>query len=127
MPVSAYLGFVLLISLNTAAAAQHPPRGIAGPRPVGLLSVAARGPLRQSVALDSVRRDIPPTHWKEGALIGGIGAGLSLALLASSVCQHSESGGDCGGAFSAGFLVGGVLGGLVGALIGGQVPKAEDP
>jgi hypothetical protein len=127
MPVSAYLGFVLLISLSTTAGAQHAARGIAGPRPAGLLSVAARGPLRQSLALDSVRRDIPPTHWEEGALIGGISAGLGLALLASGFCRDSDSGGDCGGAFSAGFLVGDVLGGLVGALIGGQVPKAEDP
>jgi hypothetical protein len=127
MPVSACLGFVLFITLTTAAGAQHPPMVIAGPRPAGLLSVAARGPLRQPLAFDSVRWDISPTHWKEGALIGGIGAGLGLALLASGFCRDSDNGGDCGGAFSAGFLVGGVLGGLVGALIGGQVPKAEDP
>jgi hypothetical protein len=127
MPVSACLGFVLLLTLTATAGAQHPPWGIAGPRPAGLLSVAAQGPLRQSLAPDSVWRDIPATHWKEGAVIGGVSAGLGLALLASGFCRDSESGGDCGGAFSAGFLVGAVLGGVVGALIGGQVPKAEDP
>ncbi len=127
MPVSACLGFVLLITLATTAGAQHPPRGIAGPRPAGLLGVAARGPLRQPLALDSVWRSVPPTHWKEGALIGGVSAGLGLALFASAFCRDSDNGGDCGGAFSAGFLVGGVAGGLLGALIGGQVPKADDP
>ena len=127
MPASAYLGLVLLITLNAAAGAQHPPLGIAGPRPSGLLGVAARGPLRQSLTFDSVRRDIPPTHWKAGALIGGMSAGVGLALLASGFCRSSDNGGDCGGAFTAGFLTGGVVGGLVGALIGGQVPKAEAP
>ena len=127
MPVSACLGFALLITLTTAAGAQDPPRGIAGPRPAGLLSVGARGPLRQPLALDSVWRSVPPTHWKEGALIGGVSAGLGLAFFASALCRNSDSAGDCGGAFNAGFLLGGVLGGLVGALIGGQVPKAEDP
>jgi hypothetical protein len=127
MPASAYLGLVLLIILNTAAGAQRPSMGIAGPRPSGLLGVAAWGPLRQSLTLDSVRRDIPPTHWKEGALIGGMSAGVGLAFLGSEFCRSSDNGGNCGGAFTAGFLVGGVLGGLVGALIGGQVPKAEDP
>jgi hypothetical protein len=127
MQSSVYLGFVLLVSLNTAAGAQHAPRGIAGPKPSALLGVVARGPLRQSLALDSVRRDIQPTHWKEGALIGGVSLGLGMAVLASGVCRNWDGGGDCGGTFTLGLLAGGVLGGLVGALIGGQFPKAEDP
>lgn len=125
MQASAYFGFVLLITLNTAAGAQNTPSGIPGPRPSALLGVAARGPLRQSLALDSVRRDIQPTHWKEGALIGGVSVGLGMAILASGFCGYSDNGGDCGGTFTAGLLAGGVLGGLVGALIGGQFPKAE--
>lgn len=126
MQASAYLGFVLLITLNTAAGAQHAPRGIAGPGPSELLGVVARGPLRQPLALDSVWRDIQPTHWKEGALIGGVSVGLGMAILASGFCRNSDTAGDCGGTFTLGFLAGGVLGGLVGALIGGQFPKAEE-
>jgi hypothetical protein len=127
MQASAYLGFVLLISLNTGAGAQHAPTGIAGPGPSALLGAAVRGPLRQSLVPDSVWRDIQPTHWKEGALIGGVSVGLGMAILASGFCRSSDNGGDCGGTFTLGLLAGGVLGGLVGALIGGQFPKAEDP
>jgi len=126
MQASAYFGFVLLITLNTAAGAQQAPMDIAGPRPSALLGVAARGPLRQSLALDSVQRDIQPTHWKEGALIGGVSVGLGMAILANGFCRSSDNGGDCGGTFTMGLLAGGVLGGLVGALIGGQFPKAEE-
>jgi hypothetical protein len=127
MQAPVYLGFVLLVSLNTAAGAQLAPTGIAGPGPSGLLGAAPRGPLRQSLALDSVWRDIQPTHWKEGTLIGGVGVGLGMAILASGFCRSSDGGGNCGDTFTAGLVAGGVLGALVGMFIGGQFPKVEDP
>jgi hypothetical protein len=123
---SARLGLLLLLALPTGAGAQHAPIGIAGPRSSEVLGVVARGPLRRSLTLDSVRRDIRPTHWKKGALIGGVVTGLGLALLVDGFCRDSDT--DCqGGAVPMALLAGGVFGGLVGALIGGQFPKAEDP
>jgi hypothetical protein len=126
MPSSARLSFVLLMTLTTGAGAQHGPIGIAGPRPSEVRGVVARGPLRQSLAVDSVRREIRPTHWKNGALIGGVVTGLGLLLLVDGFCRGSDS--ECaGGPVPQALLVGGVIGGLFGALIGGQFPKAEDP
>jgi hypothetical protein len=92
-----------------------------------ILGVAARGPLQQAFVVDSVRREIPPTYWKEGALIGGVVTGLGLALLIDGFGRSSDAADDCGGALAGGFLSGGVMGGVIGALIGGQFPKAEDP
>jgi hypothetical protein len=82
--------------------------------------------LGQPLAPDSLPRDIPPTHWKEGALIGGLSVGVGLAVLADGLCS-SDSGGSCGGAATGGFLLGGLIGGVTGALIGGQFPKESEP
>lgn len=124
MPAIPRLVFLLLMSITTAAGAQHAPHRIAGPTASEVLGVAARGPLRQSLAVDSVRREIRPTQWKKGALIGGLAAGLGFVVLMDRVCRGSDTG--CGGSVTPhAFLAGGVLGGLVGALIGAQVPKAE--
>jgi hypothetical protein len=90
------------------------------------LSAVPRGPLQQPFALDSVRHRIRPTHWKEGAFIGGLTTGLGLALFLDSFCRGSESSGDCAGAFTGGLVLGGLIGGVVGGLIGGQFPKAPD-
>ncbi len=117
------LALLLVMTLTTAAGAQHAP--IAGPRPSQVLAVAAQGPLRQPLAIDSVRRDIRPTHWKKGALIGGITIGLGLALSAMAWCNADSPCGE--GAVPFSFLAGGAVGGLIGALIGGQFPKEEDP
>lgn len=125
MPAPAQFGFLLLITITTAASAQQGSTRIAGPGPSPVLGVAARGPLQQSFVLDSVRRDIRPTRWKEGALIGGLVTGLGLALVMDGLCSSDT--GNCGGALAGGFLAGGLLGGIVGALIGGQFPKADDP
>jgi hypothetical protein len=125
MASSARLSFVLLMTLTTAAGAQHPPIAIAGPRPSEVFGIGSRGPLRQSFAPDSVRREIRPTHWKEGALIGGVVTGLGLVLWVNALC--SDSGTDCGDAVPLALLGGGLVGGVVGALIGGQFPKTEDP
>jgi len=125
MPSPARLCLVVLMTLTTAAGAQHAPTGIAGPRPSEVFGAASRGPLRQSFAPDSVRRDIRPTHWKQGALIGGVVTGLGLALWVNGLCRDSDQ--DCKGAFPAALVAGGLAGGLVGALIGGQFPKTAAP
>jgi hypothetical protein len=125
MAVPARLGFLLLMALPTAAAAQHTPIGMAGPRPSEVFGVVARGPLRHSFALDSVRREIRPTQWKKGALIGGVVTGLGFAVWFNGVCGSSDQ--DCRGAIPAALVGGGLVGALVGALVGGQFHKAEDP
>jgi hypothetical protein len=126
MPACTRLSFLLLMALTTGAGAQHAPTRIAGPQPSEVLGEASRGPLRQSSAPDSVRREVRATHWKTGALIGGVVTGLGFALLIDGFCRSSDTG--CGGgAAPQALLVGGVLGGLVGALVGGQMPKGEDP
>lgn len=121
------LPLVLLLISPVVAVAQQALGGIPGPAPSEVLSVTARGPLRESLAVDSVRREIHPTHWKEGGLIGGITVGLGLGLVVEALCQDSEIAGDCRGALAGGVLVGGLAGGVVGALIGSLFPKGEDP
>jgi hypothetical protein len=114
---------ILLLALPVAAAAQDAPARIAGPAPTQLLAGAPHGPLRQPLATDSVQPRIRPTHWKEGALVGGVVVGIGFALWFDAFCRSMEGGSDCGGASTGGFLLGGVLGGLTGMLIGGQIPK----
>jgi len=125
------LQLVLLLLLLISPIGLKAPRSsshITGPSPSPLIiRPHARWGMEQQLALDSVPREIRPTHWKEGALVGGLSLGLGLALLADGFCRSSDSGGSCGGATTAGFLLGGVLGGVIGALIGGQFPKDPDP
>jgi len=69
---------------------------------------------------DSTR--IPPTHWRQGALIGGGALGLLGALTFVSLCSYD---GPCHNPalFAAGgFALFGLVGFGVGALIGGQFP-----
>jgi hypothetical protein len=76
---------------------------------------------------DSVQRRIEPTHWQEGALVGGVVGGVLGGLLGHALCGLSdEYGKDCTGTTVGGFLVGAVLLGFPGALIGGQFPKRRD-
>jgi hypothetical protein len=126
VPPAVLSTLLLLLTLTTTAEAQDAPLGVRGPRAAQVWSAVPRGPLHQAFAPDSVRHRVRPTHWKEGALIGGLAAGVGLALVGDALCRGSDAAGDCGGALTAGFLVGGVMGGFVGMLIGGQVPKDED-
>jgi hypothetical protein len=90
-------------------------------------------PLRIGEPPDTVVRQIKPTHWKEGGLVGALVVGVLGAWFGSEICKVAEDG-DSG---CAGLIVGGALGGagtgfLIGALIGGQFPKhpekaAESP
>jgi hypothetical protein len=73
--------------------------------------------------VDTVVRDIKPTHWKEGGIIGGLALGAAGGLLGSAFCGDSDVGGSCTGLIVGGALGGAVLGFLTGALVGGQFPK----
>jgi hypothetical protein len=117
---------LLLLILTTSSEAQGAVPGVRGPRPSQILSVVPRGPLHQAFVPDSVRHRIRPTYWKQGAFIGGLTAGLGLALFIAGLCHDSDTSNNCGSALTGGFLVGGVIGGVSGALIGGQFPQDED-
>jgi hypothetical protein len=125
MPMPAFLTLLLVLTMTSISAAQDAPSRVLGPQPSQVRSAVLLAPPQQSVSVDSVRRQIRPTHWKEGALVGGLVTGLGLALLIDAFC-NSDSGGNCGGAVSRGLLGGGAVGGVVGALIGGQFPKSEE-
>jgi hypothetical protein len=117
---------VLFLTFPPAAGSQTPSSVIDGPRPTALLAARATGPLRQPFSVDSLPREVHPTHWKEGALVGGAAGGIAFAILMNALCR-SNVGGDCGGYAIGGFLVGGFIGGFAGMLIGGQFPKDEWP
>ena len=124
MPMSAVPAILLLLTLTSTAGAQGVPSRIVGPQPSQVRGAVLRGPMQKAFSVDSVRRQIRPTYWKQGALVDGIVTGLGLALLIDGLCS-SDWGGNCGGAVTGGLLGGGVVGGVVGALIGGQFPKSE--
>jgi hypothetical protein len=92
-----------------------------------LYAVPSRGPLSPGSLIgeqsDTVARQIRPTYWKEGGIVGALAAGAFLGWLAHGFCNYSESGGGCTGALVGGALGGGLIGFLTGALIGGQFPK----
>ena len=92
-----------------------------------LYAVPSRGPLSPGSLIgeqsDTVARQIRPTYWKEGGIVGALAAGTFLGWLAHGFCNYSESGGGCTGALVGGALGGGLIGFLTGALIGGQFPK----
>ena len=119
---------MLLVGLalgSTPASGQAP---VPGPLPSVLFSNPMPAPLRIAglgVPADSVQRDIRPTHWKEGALVGGLVGAVGGILLGRFVCGLDESNRSC-----AGYTVGGAVGGaallaIIGALIGGQFPKGD--
>lgn len=102
------------------AAGQAAPRG---PAASVLFHDVARGPLSADWSVapgDSVVRDIRPTYWKEGALVGGLLGFVGGFLLGSAVC---ESGTSC---MTSAIIGGGLLLLIPGALIGGQFRKGGD-
>jgi uncharacterized membrane protein YeaQ/YmgE (transglycosylase-associated protein family) len=69
---------------------------------------------------------IQPTHWKEGALIGGVLGLIPGALLGHAICENSEDpDANCTVWTILGGLGGAILLGFPGALIGGQFPKHQ--
>jgi hypothetical protein len=117
--------FILFTWHTQAAVAQRAQALIEPPRPSPVRAAFTRSPLAGGIAGDSAQDDIPPTRWKEGALIGGLTAGVGLASFFGALCRGSEGSQDCSGTFAAGFVLGAVLGGTIGALIGGQIPKED--
>lgn len=77
---------------------------------------------------DTVPRQIKPTYWKEGGIIGAIMAGSFLAYLFHGLCASSDSSApSCAGALVGGIVMGGGLGFISGALVGGQFDKNPKP
>jgi hypothetical protein len=118
---------LLLISLIAWAS---PAAGQAvswGPRTSVLLINVARGPLSvdwSAESQDTVTRDIRPTHWKEGALVGALVGAAGGALVGVWACGMSdEIGKDCTGTTILAGVGGAVLMAIPGALVGGQFPK----
>jgi len=113
---------VVLLLLIGLTAWTSPAAGQVGPRGAAasvLVRDVAPGPLSAgwpAQARDSVVRDIRPTYWKEGALVGGL-AGAVAGLVLSSACEM--------GCMTAAILGGGLLLVLPGALIGGQFRKGD--
>ena len=99
-----------------------------GPVP-SVLTSAARGQLRNTnlrQAGDTVQRDIRPTYWKEGALIGGLIGIAGGAVVGLVACSYSdEVGKSCIGSAALGALGGALVLAVPGALIGGQMHKGE--
>ncbi len=115
---------VLSLAGASEARAQTPPSPPAGS---ALFDPGVRGPLAPhglGETADTLHRDIGPTYWQEGALIGaGVGA-LGGLLVGQFICEQSESR-SCGTARVTAVLVSAALLALPGALIGGQFSKHE--
>lgn len=115
----------LLFVVPATASAQRPAGLMPHPSPLFAVRLDRRAAPFNSDATDGTRIDpIPPTHWQEGAIVGGVVVGLLGASIAGGLCGMSEvSDTNCTGSTIAGFFVGALVGGSVGALIGGQFPK----
>lgn len=73
----------------------------------------ALGPAQFSARVDSARRHIRPTYWKEGGLIGGVVGGVGGGLWFHSLC-----GKGC-------VVASALLLAIPGTFIGGQFRKPE--
>jgi hypothetical protein len=77
---------------------------------------------------DTVPRQIRPTHWVEGGIVGAVALGAFGIWFGNEICQKTDAGGEPGCTAKAvvgGGILGGGLGFLIGALIGGQFPKGS--
>ncbi len=100
------------------------------PQASALWSGADRGPLTRPFAAAGedtgahAPAEVRPTHWKKGAIIGGIVVGALGGTLVGGLCGMSDDPDHtCTGAVLGGAVVGALVGGILGALIGGQFPK----
>jgi hypothetical protein len=80
--------------------------------------------LRSREPSDTVARQIRPTYWKEGGLVGGVASSILVGLFAQGMCAYAEGNTrNCGLSLITGALLGGGVGFGLGALVGGQFPK----
>jgi hypothetical protein len=109
---------------STRADAQAPVSRLV---PSLVISNATPGPLRTPGLIapaDSIDRDIRPTYWKEGALVGGLSGAAAGTVLGLVICRNSEElGKNCAGSAVAGGLISALVLAIPGALIGGQMQK----
>jgi hypothetical protein len=104
------LALLSLLALPASASAQAPR---IAPRPSIVFA-------QSTLTVTSRPANLPETHWKTGAIIGGVGLGVLGAVAMQGVCETESC---ATGAAIGGFLIGGFIGGITGALIGGQIPK----
>ena len=126
LPIGYALGLVPFVGLAAQTARPAwPPLSQSSP---SRYASSAVGPLRvrafAAEPADTVARQIKPTYWKEGGVIGAVPMAVFLGWLTHGLCQDSDGGGGgCTRALVGGALGGGLAGFLAGALIGGQFPK----
>lgn len=123
-----HTSLLLLLGMTASSSALSGQAVVRGPLS-SVLTSTAPGPLRAAVLQqpgDSVKRDIRPTHWKEGALVGGLTGAVGGAVLGTAVCRNSEEvGKSCTGTAIASGLIAGLVLTIPGALIGGQMHKGD--
>ena len=115
-----------LLGTPTLAPAQGAATPLRGPAASAVFAPRVSGPLhnRSLISPDTARTGIGPTHWMEGALVGGLAGAVGGGLLGAAVCgQSDEVGKSCTGTTLLGALIGAGLVAIPGALIGGQFPK----
>jgi hypothetical protein len=119
---------VLLLALPIAGRAQEPAIAALRPIPSSVFSARLEGPLSRPTPADSadtLRKRIPSTKWKTGALIGGATGGLYLGLLARGLCRSSDAVQSCLLPTVGVAALGAMMGGTLGALVGGQFPEGK--
>jgi hypothetical protein len=112
---------VLVLGTRPSVAQSHGAR-LHGPGPSQLF--APRPAFPAEARPDTVVKEIPPTHWKRGLLIGGAVGGAALGFLGYALCHDlRETQESCLGPTLGGAAIGAVMGGITGALIGGAFRK----
>jgi hypothetical protein len=77
---------------------------------------------------DTLAREITPTYWTEGGIVGAVVIGAFSAFFVHEICTKVEGQGEnCGGKTLLAFPAGGAFGFLIGALVGGQFAKNPKP
>jgi hypothetical protein len=118
--------FFLLGALLSTAPVSAQVR-LSGPTPSVLFAPSPSGrALAKPWAADTNTPTSHPTHWKEGALVGGILGAIGGALLGNGICHAGDDTSSNCTAATIGVAAIGALGfGVIGALIGGAFPKEE--